>query len=149
MKAHSNNAPVVDVVDPLARHSKIQTGIRVDALRNCSMSELWRLRGAFHTINDVISGLMWCPHFEDEAGGKVLTGLSEFACWYEDAVVAAAKAAKPTAKEDVQWRSWTILGNEVSCTEDLATLSAMAAQAVCDEAKADFSDRHASKAVTS
>lgn len=150
MTQHITVAPEgARAVDPLERYSRVQTGIRVDALRNCAVSELWHLRDAIHTINEVIYGLMWSPHFKDEAGGKVLSGLSEFACWYEDAVVAAAKASKPTTKEDVNWRSWTILGHEASCVEDLAAFAVLAVEAVRDEADAAFDERHARKAVQS
>src|SRR5690606_10167348 len=128
-------------IDPLMPRGKTQISIDLDALRNASMHELWLMRSGLHTIADVVCGLMWNPLFEDDTGGRVLSALNEFICAYESAVVNVAKASQPTAKRDVRWRGWTLVGSEADYADDLPRLGIVVAEAICAEADAAFDER--------
>jgi len=146
MDAYSKLTPEPEIIAKrIEQLGRVQVGIKLDALRKCTPRELNHLRDALHTITDVICAQLWSPHFQDEAGQNVLASLNEFMCAYEDMAIWVAKETKPATKQDVQWRCWTILSAEASYAEDLARLSAIAAQAVCEENDAAFDTRHAAK----
>ncbi|MCV3239688.1 hypothetical protein [Mesorhizobium sp. ZC-5] len=142
-----NDASIVR--DPLAPNGPLTSSIDMAALRGLSMKELFDIRDVMHTLGDVISGFCSQPRFfMDESysyndAGCMLEDISSWISAYEQAAVNVAKAATPTAPQDVAKRAWTVLAFEADMCDDmcLADLAAMAAAAVRDVEVAKFDER--------
>lgn len=134
--------------DPLAPRGSLTCSIDMKALRKLDMKGLHDLRDVIHTMAEVLGGILCQPRFsmDDEnrynGAGELLENILEFLNGYEQAAVNVATAAEPSASRDVEWRHWTILGFEADMSDDLAEFAVHAAQAVRDEATAQFRERH-------
>ncbi|MDX0615130.1 hypothetical protein GOD03_11605 [Sinorhizobium medicae] len=137
--------------DPLAPRGSLSCDIDMAKLRKMSMRELHDLRSALHSMSEITAAFSCQGRFSSNDGnynaaGDVIEDLYEFLSRYECALINVAKAAKPTASRDVEWRAWTILSSEADCADELAPFAVIASEAVRDEAAAKTFERYAPKA---
>jgi len=121
--------------------------ITVDMTRFAALSmfELFSLRRSIHEVNDHLCAILCQPKFTGEddnynAAGMLLENVQAWIEAYEQGLVNVATAARPSNTQEAEWRAWLLLSFEAECTDDLATLGVVAAQAVKDVQRAKFAE---------
>lgn len=149
MKKNNTAVPVNDPAYPVG---SITCSIDLAALRKLSMRELWALREAIRTTDDVITGLRCQPRFnekmqngihEPNRAGDLLETLNEWLRNYVDAIVNVAKEEKPKTGDEVEWRGHLLVGYLAGMTDSLAEIAALATDVAGDESRARARDSRA------
>lgn len=121
--------------------------VSMQELRKLDAKGLHDLREVLRIMIEILSAFCCQPRFRIEnsciynSAGEQIEDIARFFEEYEEAIVNAARAAKPVTPAGVEWKSWTILGFEADMADDLPNFAVHAAEAVREEAEAKFNEQ--------
>ncbi len=131
-------------------HGRQSVQIDLDALDQMGVRLLKSLYSDIRTLNNVLSGMLNRPcHqaseriYELNIAGGLLDDLHEFLSVYEQAIINATRASKPTEALEVHDRAFLLLKYEAGCDETLLGIATMAMNFAKQEAEAATSNRRA------
>lgn len=139
-----------DSVEREPLHGKPSIQIDLDALDQMGVRLLKSLYSDIRTLNNVLSGMLNRPcHqaseriYELNIAGGLLDDLHEFLSVYEQAIINATRASKPTEALEVYDRACLLLKYEAGCDETLLGIATMAMNFAKQEAEASTCNRRA------
>lgn len=131
------------------RPASLSCTVDMQAIRKLDTKGMHDARGVLHIMSEIMAGFLCQPRFSREDSniyndaGDLIDAILCFVNEYEEAIVHAAREAKPATHAAVELRHWTILGFEADMRDDLADFAVHAAEAVRDEAEAKLNKRRA------
>lgn len=139
-----------DSVEREPLHGRPSVQIDLDALDQMGVRLLKSLYSDIRTLNNVLSGMLNRPcHqaseriYELNIAGGLLDDLHEFLSVYEQAIINATRASKPTEALEVHDRACLLLKYEAGCDETLLGIATMAMNFAKQEAEAATPNRRA------
>jgi hypothetical protein len=117
--------------DTLAPFGDLACTIDMEDLKALPMEQLAGLFQMFHTLADTATALLNAPKFYDEKSGslnkagEIMARVQEWLCVCEQACFNVAEASKPLARDDIEWRAWTLLQFKANCADSLDDFEGM------------------------
>ncbi|WP_412033058.1 hypothetical protein ACLIR7_03790 [Nitratireductor aquimarinus] len=143
-------ADSTDSIEREPLHGKPSIQIDLNALDQMGVRLLKSLYSDIRTLNNVLSGMLNRPcHqaseriYELNIAGGLLDDLHEFLSVYEQAIINATRASKPTEALEVHDRACLLLKYEAGCDETLLGIATMAMNFAKQEAEAATPNRRA------